>query len=555
MDKIWLSNYQPGTPEVIDPDQYASLPEAFKHYCRIYAENSAYRNFGTVITYRQLEKLSENLAAYFQVHLGLVKGDRVALIMPNILQFPISLFAILKAGLIAVNINPLYTAAEIKHHLQNSGAKAVVVLDNFAHELESALKDLVIGPIIVTKIGDILGKIKGPLFNFVNKRVLKNVPAWHLNQVHNFQKALQIGAQLIFQPPEIRAEDIAFLQYTGGTTGIPKGAMLTHRNLLSNLLQCSVWVKGKLFPAQEVLIAALPLYHIFALTISCFTFLALGGECVLITDPRDIKGLVRTWRKRRPTAFIGVNTLFLHLIENESFQRLNFNSLKLTAGGGMATQAAIAEKWQNLTGTAVVEGYGLTEASPVVSINPVNPAHFNQSAGLPLPSTAIMVCDDQGNELGIDEIGELWVKGPQVMLGYWRNPEETALVLDPKGWLKTGDMVRVDAQGYINIVDRKKDLIIISGFNVYPSEVESVIDNHPGVEESAVIAENHGGVETVKAVVVKKDSTLTAEALRRYCHQYLTAYKIPKIIVFQDSLPKSNVGKILRRKLSPGSSP
>ncbi len=549
MDKIWFSSYPLGVPEVIDPDQYNSLPEAFKNYCQIYAKKSAFRNFGTAITYQQLDQFSDQLAAYFQNSLGLIKGDRVALILPNILQFPVSLLATLKAGLIAVNVNPLYTATEMKYLLQNSGVKVVVVLDNFAHVLEMVLADLDIEHVMVTKIGDLLGQIKGPVFNVINQWVMKNVLHWKIKPVHDFKKAIKKGAKLSFQPPEIKRDDIAFLQYTGGTTGIPKGAMLTHRNLLANLLQCIAWVKDKLLPGQEILITALPLYHIFALTVSCLTFLGLGGECVLITDPRNIKRLVRIWRRSRPTTFIGLNTLFLHLMENKAFRKLNFNSLKFTAAGGMATQGAIAEKWQNLTGCVITEGYGLTEASPIVSINPVNLTYFNQNVGVPLPSTEIKVCDNTGKELGIDEIGELWVRGPQVMLGYWRNPEETTLVLDSQAWLKTGDMVRVDARGYIYIVDRKKDLIIVSGFNVYPNEVESLIDNHPGVAESAVVPVNQDGIETVKAIVVKTDPNLTEDALRRYCEQYLAHYKIPKIIVFQDSLPKSQIGKILRRNL------
>lgn len=549
MKKIWFSSYPIGVPEVIDADQFASIPEAIAHFCQTYSNQTAFSNLGSVITYQQLEKYSENLAAYFQQHLHLMKGDRVALLMPNILQFPVTLFAVLKAGLIAVNINPLYTAAEIKHHLQDSGAKVVVVFSNFSHTIATVAKDVLIEQVIVTEIGDLLGNIKGPLFSFVNKWIWRNVPRYKIKSVLDFKTALKKGAQLTFAPPVISPADIAFLQYTGGTTGDPKGAMLTHRNVLANIWQCVAWVKDKLNPNEEILLSALPLYHIFALTVSCFTFLALGGKCVLVTDPRNIRALVRIWRKHRPTTFIGLNTLFLHLLDNFSFRRLNFRSLKLTVSGGMATQTLIAKRWQELTGCVVTEGYGLTEASPVVSIDPANINYFNESAGLPVPSTDIKICDDQERELGVDEEGELWVKGPQVMLGYWRNPEATALVLDSQGWLKTGDIARVDARGFLFIVERKKDLIIVSGFNVYPSEVEAVIDNHPGVKNSAVVADKSQGVEQVKAVVVKKDPNLTAEDLRDYCREYLTAYKIPKTIEFRESLPKSNLGKILRRKI------
>ncbi len=548
MDKVWLDSYPPGIPRTIDPDQYVSLPAALDEFCNHYADLTAFVNYGAPLTYRQLAQSSRCLAAYFQQELKLKPGDRIALMMPNILQYPVAVFAALRAGLIVVNVNPLYTAAELQRELIDAQAVALVVLENFAHTVTAVLAEVPLKHVVVTQIGDLFGFFKRIIFNNGVKIIPGAVPRWRIDRAHDFRKALLKGAQLDFQPPVIKPEDVAFLQYTGGTTGLPKGAMLTHRNLLANILQCTAWVRSKLELRQEILLTALPLYHIFSLTVSGFTFLAIGGQCVLITNPRDIRGLVRCWRRSSPTVFIGLNTLFFHLIKDVHFRRMNFHTLKLTVSGGMATQSTVADEWFAVTNNVIIEGYGLTEASPVVSINPLNLSRFNQSIGLPVPATDIKICDNQGQELPIDEIGELWVKGPQVMLGYWQNAAETANVLDQEGWLKTGDMARMSAQGFIYLVDRKKDLIIISGFNVYPTEIESVIASHPGVAEVVVMGEPQAVTgEIVKAVIVKKDPQLTADAIKEFCRQQLTPYKVPKKIEFRDSLPKSSLGKVLRR--------
>lgn len=550
MEKIWLKNYPPGVPATIDPDQYASLPAALDDFCNTYADHIAFSNFGVALTYRQLAQCSKQLAAYFQKELGLQCGDRVALMMPNILQYPITMAAVLQAGLVVVNVNPLYTAPELKRELNDADAKVIVVLENFAHVVAEVLPEVSLQSVIVMQIGDMFPLFKGLLYNMAVKTVLRMVPRWQIDGYHDFKQALKKGAKLSFDPPLIKAEDVAFLQYTGGTTGVPKAAMLSHRNLLANILQCVAWIRGELEVGQEILLAALPLYHIFSLTVSAFTFLALGGECILITNPRDIRSVVKAWKKSQPTTFIGLNTLFIHLMKNPAFSQLNFQKLKMTVSGGMATQASVAVQWQQLTGCVITEGYGLTEASPVVAINPLYLDHFNKSIGLPVPSTEIKICDSHNAELGINETGELNVRGPQVMQEYWRNPAETAAVLDEQGWLKTGDMVRMDAQGFMYLVDRKKDLIIVSGFNVYPSEVEAVIAAHPGVAEVVVVGEaNNATGEIVKAIIVKQDPQLTHQDIIDYCRQQLTPYKVPKKIEFRDSLPKSPLGKALRRQL------
>jgi long-chain acyl-CoA synthetase len=420
LNKIWITHYAPGVPAEINADQYVSIPAALAAYCKTYADPRAFVNFGSAITYQELAELSLNLAAYFQQQLQLRPGERIALMMPNILQYPVALFAALRAGLVVVNVNPLCTAAELKRELIDAGAAAIVVLANFANRVVEVLPEVNLPHVMVTQMGDLFGNVKGVLFNLTLK-FSGMVPQWRIKGYHDFKQALQQGRRLVFHPPSIQPQDIAFLQYTGGTTGAPKGAMLTHRNILANIAQCPAWIQGKLTLGQEVLLAALPLYHIFALMVSGLTFLALGGECVLITNPRDIRRLIRTWRKSAPTCFIGLNTLFLHLLQDPQFAQLNFQRLKLTVGGGMATQQTVAHAWQQLTGCVITEGYGLTEASPVVAINPLNRETFKSSVGLPIPSTEVKVCDDAGQELPIDTIGELWVKGPQVMQGYWQN--------------------------------------------------------------------------------------------------------------------------------------
>ncbi len=550
MDKVWLRNYPPGVPETIDPDQYSSLVAALDEFCETYSNHIAFSNFGSELTYHQLAQYSRQLAAYLQNVLRLQSGDRVALMMPNLLQYPISVLAILRAGLVAVNINPLYTARELACELQDSGASAIIVLENYAAIVAKVLAQVPSTQVIVTKIGDLFGTLKGAFYNCAAKYIKRAVSPWEISGVHYFKQALEYGAQYDLQPPLIMGGDPAFLQYTGGTTGVPKGAILTHRNLVANLLQCSAWIRGELTLGAEVLLVALPLYHIFSLTVSCFAFLAIGGHCLLITDPRDMRSLIKIWRKNLPSCFMGLNTLMLHLLKRPEFTQIDFRGLKLTVAGGMSTHPQIAQQWQVITHCVVVEGYGLTEASPVVAINPLNIAHFNQSVGLPIPATDVKVCDEKYQELSFDEVGELWVKGPQVMKGYWRNPAETKKVLDNEGWLRTGDLARIDAQGFIYLVDRKKDMIIVSGFNVYPNEVEAVIALHPAVAEVGVIGVPDPKTgEIVKAVIVKKDPALTAEMIIDFCQRQLTHYKIPKQIEFRDFLPKSPVGKILRREL------
>jgi long-chain acyl-CoA synthetase len=549
MDKIWLRHYPPGTPETINPDQYHSLPAALNAFCEAYAQRKAFVNFGQSITYAQLMQYSGQLAAFFQQIWKLNPGDRIALVMPNLLQYPVAVFAALRAGLVVVNVNPLYTARELQHELLDSGAKAVIVLSNFARTLETVLtasSEIRVKHVMITQMGDLFSGIKGTVFNVIVRIAFWRTPPWQIAGADHFKTALARGEKLKFDPPVIHPQDIAFLQYTGGTTGTPKGAMLSHRNLIANMLQCVAWIQSSLKNERQTLLTALPMYHIFSLTVSCFTVLALGATAVLATDPRNLRGLVRCWRKSTPTIFFGLNTLFLHLMNAPRFAGLNFQSLKLTVGGGMATQASIAARWQQMTGCVITEGYGLTEASPVVTINPPDMTYFTRSIGLPIPATDIKICDDQSQEVALESIGELYVKGPQVMLGYWQQKSETAAVLDAQGWLKTGDMVRMDAQGFIYLVDRKKDMIIISGFNVYPSEIEAVIAAHPGVADVAVVGVPHESTgEMIKAWVVKKDPALTAEDILQECRRQLTAYKIPKVIEFKDRLPKSSIGKTL----------
>lgn len=550
MERIWLKSYPPDVPEMIDIDQYPSLVAALDDFCQTYSENIAFSNFGSNITYRQLHEYSVRLAGYLQDVLRLKSGERVAIMMPNLLQYPISILAILRAGLVVVNINPLYTARELRDELKNSGAKAIIVLENYASSIEKVLNDVMLEQVIVTRFGDLLGSFKGMIYNWAVKYIKRLVPNWKIANVHYFQTAIAASSNPSGVFPAITADNIAFLQYTGGTTGLPKGAVLTHRNVLANLLQCKAWMSGTFEPGKEILIAPLPLYHIFSLIVSCFAFLALGGRCLLITDPRDIPSFIKIWRTNKPTCFVGLNTLMVHLMKNPAFSKIDFSCLKLTVTGGMSTQRKVAEQWRQITGTVVIEGYGLTEASPVVTINPLTIENFNQSIGLPVPSTEVKICDQQQHPLNIDEVGELWVKGPQVMKEYWQNEIETFQVLTSDGWLRTGDLAWMDAQGFLFLKERLKDMIIVSGFNVYPSEVESIINLHPGVSESAVVGVPSPDTgEVVTAFIVKKDPNLTAEMIIKHCHQQLTAYKVPKRIVFKDSLPKSSVGKTLRRAL------
>lgn len=549
MNKVWLNRYPADVPAEISADRYTSLIDLFEHAATRYADQPAFINMGQAMTYRKLEERSRAFAAYLQQGLGLKKGDRVALMMPNLLQYPIALFGILRAGMIVVNVNPLYTPRELEHQLNDSGASAIVIVSNFAHTLEKVVAKTQVKHVILTRLGDQLALAKATLVNFVVKYIKRLVPKYHLPDAISFRNVLHQGYRMQYVRPEIINDDLAFLQYTGGTTGVAKGAMLTHRNMQANLEQTKATYGSLLKEGKETVVTALPLYHIFALTVNCMLFIDLGGANLLITNPRDIPGLVKELSKVRFTAITGVNTLFNALLNDEDFQKLDFSSLSLSAGGGMSVQKAVAERWEKLTGHYLLEGYGLTECSPLVSVNPYDIRYHSGSIGLPVPSTDIRLVDEQGNDVAEGEPGELCIKGPQVMLGYWQRPDATDEVLK-NGWLQSGDIVTVDHEGFIRIIDRKKDMILVSGFNVYPNEIEDVLMLHPKVREAAAIGVPHEVAgETVKICVVKKDASLTKEELIVHCKKHLTGYKVPKIVEFREELPKTNVGKILRREL------
>jgi len=549
IEKCWLDQYPAGVPSEIDLSEFSSVVDIFDQSCERFADKEAYVNFGKSITYRELEQQSRAFGAYLQ-SLGLERGDRVAIMLPNLLQYPIALFGILRAGLVVVNTNPLYTARELKHQLNDSGAKAIIVLENFAHTLQSVIGDSPVEHVFVTGVGDMLGFPKGSLINFVLRHVKKEVPAFSIDGSMRFSAALSAGASKSLDSPDMGHDDIAFLQYTGGTTGVSKGAMLTHGNIVANVQQSAAWLGNNIDYGQEVIITALPLYHIFALTANCLVFIKFGGRNVLITNPRDMPGFVKTLKGTRFTAITGVNTLFNGLLNTAGFDEVDFSNLRFTLGGGMAVQRAVAEKWKEVTGVTLVEAYGLTETSPAACINPMDLKDYNGAIGLPIPSTECRVVDGEGNDVAVGEPGELCIRGPQVMKGYWQRPEETAKVMDSDGWLKTGDMAARDEKGYFFIVDRKKDMILVSGFNVYPNEIEDVIAAHPKVlEVGAIGVEDAKSGELVKAVVVRKDDSLTVDELRAHCKEELTGYKVPRYIEFVDELPKTNVGKILRREL------
>ncbi|AMH19356.1 long-chain-fatty-acid--CoA ligase [Hafnia paralvei ATCC 29927] len=549
MEKVWLKRYPADVPAEIDPDQYASLVEMFEQSVARFADQPAFINMGQVMTFRKLEERSRAFAAYLQNELGLKKGDRVALMMPNLLQYPIALFGVLRAGMVVVNVNPLYTPRELEHQLNDSGASAIVIVSNFAHTLEKVVFNTQVKHVILTRMGDQLSAAKGTLVNFVVKYIKRLVPKYNLPDAISFRSALQRGRRLQYIKPDITNNDLAFLQYTGGTTGVAKGAMLTHRNMQANLVQSRAAYGPLLHEGHELVVTALPLYHIFALTVNCLLFIEMGGCNLMITNPRDIPGMVKELSRYPFTALTGVNTLFNALLNNEDFRELDFSTLRLSVGGGMSVQRSVAEKWEKLTGRHLLEGYGLTECAPLVSGNPYDLQHYSGSIGLPVPSTDVRLVDDEGNEVAHGEAGELQVKGPQVMLGYWQRPEATDEILKD-GWLSTGDVVTVDDEGFLRIVDRKKDMILVSGFNVYPNEIEEVVSMHDKVLECAAIGvPSEASGEMVKICVVKKDPSLTRDELIAHCRKHLTGYKVPKSVEFYDELPKSNVGKILRRKL------
>ena len=550
MEKIWLKSYPPGVPAEIDVNEFRSLGDLFDRSVNRFADKTAYICMGKSMTYAELDALSARFGAFLQSELGLPSGARVALMMPNVLQYPIAMFGALRAGYTIVNVNPLYTARELEHQLKDSGADAIVILENFAHTLEHVRAQVPIKHVIVTSLGEMLGFPKGAIVNFVVRRVRKLVPAWTLDGHLSFADALARGSAHTLRPVEVGHEDAAFLQYTGGTTGVAKGAVLTHRNIIANLQQAHAWISPVVTEGREIIITALPLYHIFSLTANCLTFIKIGATNVLIPNPRDIPGFIKELSKHRFTVITGVNTLFNALLNNPEFAKLDFSSLRVALGGGMAVQQAVAEKWKQITGVALVEAYGLTETSPAVTINPLDLQAFNHSIGLPVSSTEVSIRDDDGIEQPIGQRGELCVRGPQVTPGYWNRPEETRRVFTADGFLRTGDIAVIDENGFVTLVDRKKDMILVSGFNVYPNEVEDVVASHPGVLEVAAIGvpDERSG-EAVKVFVVRKDPALTAEALIAHCRENLTGYKVPHRVEFRDELPKSNVGKILRREL------
>jgi len=550
LERPWLQSYPDGVPAEIDVNEFHSVSAVFDASVAKFRDRPAYSSFGKVLTYGETDALVEQFAAYLLGELKLKKGDRVALMMPNCLQYPVATFGVLRAGLTVVNVNPLYTARELKHQLVDSGAAVQVVVDNFGDTVQQVIADTPIRQVITTGLGDMLG-LKGVVVNFVLKYIKKMVPNYTLRGAVRFNQALKLGSGHTLPKVELDHDDVAFLQYTGGTTGVAKGAMLTNRNLVANMQQASAWISASgIEMGKEWIITALPLYHIFALTANGLVFMKFGGCNHLITNPRDMKGFVKELKATRFTAITGVNTLFNGLLNTPGFDEVDFSSLKVTLGGGMAVQRAVAERWKKTTGVTLVEAYGLTETSPAACINPLNLAEYNGAIGLPIPSTDACVKDDNGVTLAPGDVGELCIRGPQVMKGYWQRPEETAKAIDADGWLHTGDMARMDEHGFFYIVDRKKDMILVSGFNVYPNEVEDVIAMMPGVlEVAAVGVPDEKSGEVVKVVIVKKDPNLTAEMVKEHARANLTGYKHPRIVEFRKELPKTNVGKILRREL------
>ncbi len=550
MEKIWLEkSYPSDVPFEINPDKYSSLVAMFNKYTRQYAGTTAFINMGVAVSYQELFQQATAFAAYLQKDLGLVKGDKFAIMVPNTLQYPIALFAGLLAGLTIVNVNPLYTARELEHQLKDSGAKAMLVIENFAQTLEKVLEKTPVEHVIITSLGDRLGRVKGALVNCVVKYIKKMVPTFSLPDAVRFNTALARGSKLELTPVELTGEDIAFLQYTGGTTGPSKGAMLTHRNMVANLEQAKAAIRPMLVEGEEIVVTALPLYHIFALTANCLTFFTLGGTNLLITNPRDMPRFVKELSQYPFTAITGVNTLFNGLLNTPGFNHLDFSSLKMSLGGGMAVQRPVAERWQEVTGTRLLEGYGLTECAPMVTLSPHNQKAYDGTIGIPAASTEVKIILEDGSEAPIGEAGEMWVKGPQVMKGYYNRQQATDEILT-QGWLATGDIAHMDEHGFFKIVDRKKDMIIVSGFNVFPNEIEEVVMMHEGVLEAAAVGIPHENCgEMVKLFVVAKQEDLTEKSLISHCREHLTNYKVPKLVEFRDELPKTNVGKILRREL------
>ena len=549
-EKVWLNEYGSDVPTEIDPSSFSSVADLVDRSCEKFRALTAYECMGDRLSYDDVDRLSQDFASYLQNVLGFHKGDRVAVMMPNLLQYPVAIFGILRAGMVVVNVNPLYTPRELEHQLNDAGARGIVIVENFCTTLQEVLARTPVEVVITTQIGDLASFPKSLITNFVVKRVKKMVPAWSIPGAVPFRTALARGKAQPMHRVALGHEDVAFLQYTGGTTGLSKGATLSHGNIIANLMQMRAWMGGHLVEGEDLVVTALPLYHVFALTVNCLLFLSVGGKNVLITNPRDMPGFVKELSKHRFTAFTGVNTLFNGLLNTPGFAEIDFSSLKFTVGGGAAVQQAVATKWREITGRGLTEGYGLSETSPGVCFGPLHQPDWNGTIGLPLPSTDVSLRDDDHQPVPVGVPGELCVKGPQVMRGYWNKPEENAKVFTPDGYLKTGDVAVMSESGYFKIVDRKKDMILVSGFNVYPNEIEDVVARHPGVLECACIGIPDAKTgEAVKVFVVKKDAALTVEALREHCKELLTGYKVPKLFEFIEALPKSNVGKILRKEL------
>jgi len=547
-NKPWLSNYPVGVPANINTDEYATLIDFANDCFTKYKKLNAYENFGKKLTYGDLDKLSTHFGGYLSSR-GLKPGDKIALMMPNLLQYPIALFGALKAGLIVVNTNPLYTPREMEHQFKDSEVEAIVIAENFAHNLEKIIDKVNIGVIITTSIGELLGTMKGGMINFVIKTVKRGVPKFNLKNTVNFKTALKEGKK--FEIPSFKSgpDDVVLHQYTGGTTGVSKGAMLTNRSLIANMLQMKSWIQGSLENEKEIALSPLPMYHIFAFSLNSMALMALGSTTVMVTNPRDLKSVIKEFKKNDITLMTGINTLFNALLNHDDFRALDFSSLKSTVGGGMAVQVSVAEEWKKVTGVTLTEGYGMTESSPVVSVNPIDGSARLGTIGMPVPSTDIRIVDEDEKDVAVGEAGELWVKGPQVMKGYFKRPEETANTIKD-GWLATGDIATIDQDGYLKIVDRKKDMILVSGFNVFPNEIEEVIAAHPKVNEVAAVGKpDPKSGEVVRVCIVKKDKSLTEKEIIEYCRENMTGYKVPKVVDFMKELPKSGVGKILRKDL------
>ncbi|WP_029001395.1 AMP-binding protein [Azohydromonas australica] len=551
MNRIWLEHYPKGVPAEANLGRYQSLRDVFESSCTRFHDLAAFTNMGTSISYGELDQLTAQFGAFLQQHAHLNPGTRVAIMLPNLLQYPVALFGTLRAGMVVVNVNPMYTARELRHQLRDSGAEAIVVLENFAHTLQEVLPDTAVKTVIATRLGDMLSLPRSLLVNFVVKHVKHMVPEWKIEGAFDWAHVLERGAQHRLHEEPLGRDDLAFLQYTGGTTGVAKGAMLTHGNMVANLLQTSAWIGGVLTEGAEIAVTPLPLYHVFSLTANALFFLLWGADNHLITNPRDMETFIKEIKHLRFTAITGVNTLFNALLDAPSIHEVDASALKIAVAGGMAVHRSVAQRWHEVMGVPIIEGYGLTEASPIVCANPLDVEEFSGNVGLPLPSTDISIRDETGRELGICDVGELCVRGPQVMKGYWNHPQETARALEPDGWLHTGDMALVNTEGRVQIIDRKKDLIIVSGFKVYPNEIEEVATMHPGVLEAGAIGvpDAHSG-EAVKLIAVPRDPTLTQAELMEHLRKHLTGYKVPRQLELRgNALPKSPIGKVLRRAL------